>query len=268
MGRSDLANKQARIQEILNILNATGSDSIKNLAQDLNVSEMTVRRDISFLEYNNYVSVFHGGVSLNKIQSSTPVNLTNTPYLFNREDRERLSEKKRIGEFAASFIEPFDALCIDNGTTCRYILDFMKSSDCILYTYSMEALSKAAALASNNIRLFCFGGLYHNDLKMFESSDVLETIKKAHFNKLFLGAVGVSTTYGISCAENFEVDVRRTLMSVSDQIILLADSSKIDKSWYLQYAPISDIDVLITDNKITAEQKEKIEACGVQVYAV
>ncbi|MEA5002102.1 MAG: DeoR/GlpR family DNA-binding transcription regulator [Christensenella sp.] len=263
-----MANKQARIQEILSILKITGSDSIKNLANSLNVSEMTVRRDISFLENNNYVSIFHGGVSLNQSHDHTSVDLKNTPYIFNRELRERLPEKKRIGEFAASFIEPFDAICIDNGSTCRYILDYMKSADCILYTYSMEVLSKAVALASSNIRLFCFGGLYHNDLKMFESPDVLETIKKAHFNKLFLGAVGISATYGLSCAENFEVAVRRTLMSVSDQIIVLADSSKIDKSWYLQYAPISDIDVLITDNKITAEQKEKIESFGVAVYAV
>ena len=264
-----MADKQTRMKEILNLLSSKESESIKNLALHLKVSEMTVRRDVSCLENNGYVTVFYGGVSLNENQKKLFPGIRNAPYLFDKADKERLAEKKRIAEFATSFIEPYDAIGIDNGTTCRYMLDYIHNvSDCILYTYSMEVMMKAVNLETNNIRLFCFGGLYHNDIKMFESMDVLDTIKKTHINKLFLGAVGVSSTYGLSCAQRYEVDVRQTLMSVSEQIIVLADSSKINKSWYLQYADISDVDILITDNKITEEQKASLMECGIKLYVV
>lgn len=264
-----MVDKQARMKKILSLLGEKESVSIKDTARILDVSEMTVRRDISYLEKSGYVIVFHGGVSLNQKSKDNINNFKYTPYQFDKADSERLAEKNRIAEFAASLIEPFDAICIDNGTTCRYMLDYMQDiSDCILYTYSMEVLLKAMNLESNNIRLFCFGGLYHKDIKMFESMDVLEIIKKAHINKLFLGAVGVSSTYGLSCAQRYEVEIRRTLMSVSEKIIVLADSSKINKSWYLQYADISDVDILITDNKIADEQKQNLENCGITVYVV
>lgn len=264
-----MADKQARMKKILNILSEKESESIKNLAKTLGVSEMTVRRDISYLKKNGYVTVFHGGVSLHADQKNVAPSFRYAPYLFDKADKERLAEKKRIAEFATTLIEPFDAIGIDNGTTCRYMLDYMHNvSNCILYTYSMQVLAKAINLESNNIRLFCFGGLYHHDLKMFESMDVLDIIKKTHINKLFLGAVGVSSVYGLSCAQPYEVDIRRTLMSVSEQIIVLADSSKINKSWYLKYGEISDVDILITDNKITEEQKESLTKCGIKLYIV
>ena len=264
-----MANKQARMKRILNILSERESESIKNLAQAIDVSEMTVRRDIDYLEEKGYVFVFHGGVSLNANQKNTVPNFQYNPYIFDKADKERLTEKKKIAEFAASLIEPFDAIGIDNGTTCRYILDYMSNTNnCILYTYSMQVLVKAMNLESSNIRLFCFGGLYHNDIKMFESIDVLDIVKKTHIDKLFLGAVGVSSLYGLSCAERYEVDIRNTLMSVSDQIIVLADSSKIDKAWPLKYGEITDVNMLITDNRITDKQKETLTNCGIEVIVV
>jgi DeoR/GlpR family transcriptional regulator of sugar metabolism len=242
------------------------SNTVKDLALELKVSEMTIRRDLSYLKQAGHVSLYHGGVSL---PANPKEHFQYTPYVFNKEDKERLIEKKRIAEFAASLIEPFESIGIDNGTTCRYILDYMdKTSDYILYTYSMEVMNKAINLDLNNLRLFCFGGLYHRDIKMFESMDVLDLVKKTHITKLFFGAVGVSATYGLSCAHRYEIDIRRALMSISDKIIVLADSSKIDKSWFLQYGVLEDIDMLITDTKITEKQEQKLTDIGIKVVAV
>lgn len=264
-----MADKQARMKKLLNHLSEKESQSIKDLADLLDVSQMTVRRDINYLQDNGYVNVFHGGVSLVAKQKDDLSSFKYTPYLLDKADKERVAEKKRIAEFATSLIEPFDTLCIDNGTTCQYMLDYIENkNNIVLYTYSMQVLLKAMNIDSNNIRLFCFGGLYHKDIKMFESIDVLDLVKKTHINKLFLGAVGVSSTHGLSCAERYEFDIRQTLMSVSDQIIVLADSSKIDKIWPLKYGEISDVDILITDSKITQEQKKNLTNCNIKVFDV
>ena len=264
-----MADKQTRMKQILELLANNDSESIKNIASYLSVSEMTARRDISYLEKSKFVNVFFGGVSLNENKRDSIKNFRYSPYFFDDANSIFLNEKKHIAAYAASLIEAFDAIAIDNGTTCRYIIDELHEPiNCILYTYSMEVLSRAININSENLRLFCFGGLYHNDLKMFESFDVIEMIKKTHINKLFFGAVGVSTAYGLSCAQRYEIDIRRALMSVSDQIIVLADSSKIGKTWFLQYGDISDIDLLITDSRVTKKQYDDIKSCGINIKVV
>ncbi len=264
-----MANKQTRMQLILELMSNAKTSTIKDLAKELGVSEMTVRRDANYLEQTGYLKSFHGGIALADNQTAEASSFTYTPYRFNKEDKERLAEKKRIAEYAVSFVSSFDAIAIDTGTTCRYILDYLPNDlNCILYTYSMEVLSKAVNIPSKAMGIFCFGGLYHRTIKMFESMEVVEMIKKTHINKLFLGAVGVSHTYGLSCAQRYEVDMRRALMSVSDEIIILADSSKIDKSWYLQYGELQDVDLLITDNKITDSQLKSLQDSGLEVHVV
>jgi DeoR family deoxyribose operon repressor len=262
-----MANKQSRMKEILQILSTRDSETVKNLAELINVSEMTIRRDINYLSKSGYVNVFHGGVSINTKQKNVIPNFQYSPYLLDNAVKESLNEKIKIAEYAVSLIEPFDAIGIDSGSTCQYMLDSMQNvNNCVVYTYSMQVLLQASNIDSKNVHFFCFGGLYHRDIKMFESPDVLEIVKKTHINKLFIGAVGVSAEYGLSCAERYEVDMRRTLMSVSDQIILLSDSSKIDKVWPIKYGNLSDVDILITDNRITDEQRDNIEKHGVKVY--
>lgn len=264
-----MADKQSRMQRILQILGENSTETVKNLASLIGVSEMTIRRDMVYLEQAGYIKSFHGGISLADARSNDPEAFKYTPYLFRKADKERQTEKKRIAEFAVSFLESYDSIAIDNGTTCRYMLDYLpRDLNCMLYTYSMEVLAKAVSLSSRQLGIFCFGGLYHSAIKMFESAEVVEIIKKTHIDKLFLGAVGISSKSGLSCAQQYECEMRRAIMSVSDTIYVLADSLKIDKTWYLQYGEIKDVDALITDDKITPEQKAELEAMGLTVYVV
>ena len=129
-------------------------------------------------------------------------------------------------------------------------------------------LDQIIAKDNENWQLFVLGGYFHSNLKMFEYTDLLGTIKKLHINKLFLGAAGISAEYGVSCVQPFEIDIRRALIEVSDTVILLADSSKLGKSWLDHYARISEIVLLITDSGITEEQKKKFDRADVRLHIV
>ena len=83
-----------------------------------------------------------------------------------------------------------------------------------------------------------------------------------------MGAVGVSLEGDLSCVQPYEVPVRKALMEQSDEVILLADSSKIGKSWYDKYGVLKDLSVFITDSGITIEQKETLENLGVNLVIV
>ena len=138
----------------------------------------------------------------------------------------------------------------------------------IIYTYSYMIMDQIIQQNNENWRLFVLGGYYHGSIKMFEYGDILNTIKKLHIDKLFLGAAGVSLEYGVSCEQPFEIDIRRALIDVSDTVILLADSSKLGKSWLDHYASIREIDLLITDNGITEDQKQGFEQANVPLHIV
>lgn len=264
-----MSSKSERQKKIIEILNQISTTTTKELATALNVSEMTIRRDVDELSKKDLVNAYYGGITLKYSESSFTSSASPGNYTFDKEKGLHLAEKLRIAKFASTMVQPFDSIAVDNGTTCCNILDYINdNTSCIIYTYSQEVMNRVFSSQKSNFQLFVFGGYYHSDIKMFEYNDILSTIRKMHINKLFLGTVGVSTTYGLSCAQACEVPIRKALIDISDTVVLLADSSKIGKSWFDHYADISDIDIFVTDQGITPEQKQEFENHDIIVHVV
>lgn len=252
----------------MDILQNESPVTTKQLSSRLSVSDMTIRRDIKELSERGLVHAYYGGISLSQEPSAPKVmNPQLRGHYF--EEITHLAEKTAIAKFAASLIEPGDAIAVDNGTTCSQIPIYMDPDmPNIIYTYAYMILDQIIQKNNENWQLFALGGYYHANLKMFEYTDILSTIKKIHIDKLFLGAAGISVQYGVSCVQPFEIDIRRALIEVSDTIILMADSSKLGKSWLDHYAGINEIDLLITDSGISEEQKSEFETAGVHLKIV
>lgn len=266
-----MLSKSQRQAKILEFLKDTPSLTSRSLAETLDVSEMTIRRDIKELDSKGYVTSYYGGISLStdfSSQQQHDVSTTKRNEYF-LGDEKHMAEKQRIAKYACSLIEPQDAVAIDNGTTCCHMLDYAnENTSCLIYTYSYLIMDKIVRLQNENLRLFVLGGYFHSNIKMFEYSEVINLINKIHINKLFLGAAGVSTKYGLSCPQPYEIPIRKALIKNSDQIILLADSSKIGKSWFDHYAELDEIDMMITDSGITEEQIQEIRAHNVDLRIV
>lgn len=263
-----MLSKLQRQKEILKLLNQDNAISPKKLAVLLNVSEMTVRRDIKEMEAQGSITSFYGGISLSgKKNIEVPQQKSLDVYAI--EGEQHHAEKLRIARKAFSMIEPRDVIAIDNGTTCAHIPElFTKDTNCLVYTYSMMISKKVSDSAADDIQLFTFGGQYHKKLQMFESREVTEMIKKYKISKFFVGTVGISFEQGLSCVQPYEKEVRRAIMEQSDQVILLADSSKIGKSWFDHFAMLEEVDIMITDSGLTVEQKEAIERSGIELLIV
>lgn len=110
--------KDERIKNIINMLKQKNAISIKELTKRLNVSEMTVRRDLSLLEGDNVVELIPGGAIF---QAYIDTNLGEDIYSIANEEARRTREKIRIGQKAASLIEPNDTVIIDVGSTTEYV---------------------------------------------------------------------------------------------------------------------------------------------------
>ena len=261
-------NQLNRKNIILEKLSKEGTLTISKFADMLQVSEMTVRRDISALEKEAKVLTFYGGVSLNPDYSvdSRVVQNGENDYCVERESLCQSAEKNRIANKAASLIEPSDVLFIDMGSTCQLILDYIDDGPKhIVYTYSLDVFNKCRS--KENIRTVLCGGYFYENTRMFEGPEGILTLENANYNKAFFGTMGI-TQNGVSVVHSYEVMTRKASLKTDSQKILLADSTKMGKEWRVTYGEISDFDIIITDDKISTEHAKMIEGFGVELIVV
>jgi DeoR family deoxyribose operon repressor len=255
--------RDSRQDRLLDILGKNRFLTIKQLAQSLQVSEMTIRRDVALLEEANKLKTFYGGVSLPVENEMQPAN----PYRIDTEMIEKTEAKRRIAKKAASLIESHDVILIDTGSTTSFIVDYIPDeSDHTVYCYALNVINSVSEKES--LKLVVCGGYFHKNTRMFESNEGADLIRKTRINKAFMAARGVTDTVGITTAEPYEINMKKTAMSVADTKILLVDSSKFGKAWYAKYAELKEIDIIITDTDIKEEHKQMILNNGITLYIV
>lgn len=253
--------KERRLNEMLGLLKEQPNLSIKTLANILKVSEMTIRRDLSYMKENQLL-----GASMEHPFLSSISNIENE-YSLSVERTKFYEEKNRIGKFAATLIDYGDVLFLDNGTTTgemsKYIPEGMNLT---VFCYNFFILNQLES--KKDISIIFPGGYYHRADQMFECAEANNLIKSHRANKLFLGASGVHEKLGITCAHNYEVLTKRAVLSSSLTKILLADSSKFGLIRTAFFATLAEIDVLITDEGISEEWIGIINNAGIKLYIV
>ena len=222
--------------------------SVKELARTLNVSEMTIRRDLELLRKNHVLERSYGYAAL--AEGGDGYSYDGETYELRRARIQFLNEKDRIAKFAASLVEPDDWIFLDNGTTVSRIVaylptDFSFTALCYNYTILVELLKRP------NIEVIFPGGYYHPEDYNFTSPEAVEFICRHRANKSFISASGVHRSLGITCINAHIVDNKRALMESSAKRILLADSSKFDLGKANHFAELSDMDMVITDTKLS-----------------
>ena len=148
-----MSKKEDRLNRLIEILKRQNGATIRDLAQMLDVSEMTVRRDLDALKAKNVILDIPGAAVLN------------TQYTYEGEDdayqlsmatRSHAKEKERIGKFAASLIQQDDCVIIDNGSTVEYLADSIaKDMKVTVFTCNLNILNK---ICSNPNISIIFGG--------------------------------------------------------------------------------------------------------------
>ena len=260
-------NKQERrINNLLTLLQESPNLAVKDLAETLNVSEMTIRRDLKYLKDNQLFVRTHGIPILSQTAGVKFTNIENE-YTLHSEQTKYIEQKQAIGAFAATLISPNDTLILDNGTTIAEMSKFIPDNITLDITcYNYYTLSQLFLM--DNVRITMAGGLLHKADQMFESSYAIEMIKNQRANKFFLAASGIHEALGITCAHNYEVLMKRAAMSSSLSTILLTDSSKFGLIRTAYVSQLSEIDTIVTDSGISDEWREIIEAQNITLYVV
>ena len=234
---------------ILRWMRQEGRVDVNDIAQALQVSEMTVRRDLARLDDEGLVRRVHGGAieRLTRFSSRTSV----LP-----------DEKARIGREVARLVQPGDTVGIDLGTSCREVAKQLSlRGDLLAVTNSIHA---AVEFQYSSSQVIVLGGLMNAEAALV-NGDVLEYRRNLHLDKLVLGCAGISAANGVSYFDLAETEVRKGLLSDVDVVILAADHSKFDRRKPFVLGELDIVDVLVTTEQPTGELRNALDRASVQV---
>lgn len=259
-----MSKKTLRMEKLLSILNETGSMSIKKMAHLLEVSEMTIRRDLRILEAEEKVKNING-ILVSHLDSS--FHLLAKTYDLSEEARIQNEAKRAIGQFAAAMVQDGDRFLLDIGTTIEQIAKHLSHD--ISFTAFCVSLNTLLQLVSHpGARTVVSGGYYLPNIQAFVGEESVKSIQNLRSGKLFLSAAGIHEDLGITCVNNEEVRVKKAMLQSSARHILVIDSSKFGVIRSGHVCGLSDIDEIITDDRLPDKWVSLLERRGIVLHRV
>ena len=250
--------REVRIVRILQKMKENPFVSIAELAEDFSVSQMTIRRDLQFIENNGLnrtgnrparmadrsgstgsspAAAVPSGISAYLSGAGAQEQDAGNPYVYGDEECRCVEEKRRINAL------PLTVIC-----------------------YSYYIVSKLCD--KPNIRLILAGGYYHRNTRIFSSEEGVRFMRQLRAQKVFLCASGIHAEMGLTCTDQYIGDLKRAAISMSLEKILITDSTKFGRVDPGYFAAIEDMDRIITDTGITDEWKDLIRAKQIRLDIV
>ena len=250
-----MALNQRRIK-ILELIREDGHAKVQQLSKIFGVTEVTIRQDLEMLDQLGYIQREHGGAFLKDVGS-----FAKTGKLFNQT---RMDEKREIARKAVAFIHENDIIILDSGSTTTEIAKLLLNYKNL--TVITNALNIALILGENpGINLVVTGGEFKAPTLSLTGQMSADIIKTLHANKLYLATAGISSDLQLTYPSLSDLVVKQSMIESSDQVFLVADSSKIGVSAFASLGPISLANFFITDSMITEEQLEKMKESGINI---
>ena len=253
-----------RFNEIIRLTKRTKHASISELARELEVSEMTIRRDLATLAEHNVVQLIPGGAILNPEAAGLYVE---SRYELPSEAAKHFNEKMRMAERALTLVQPDDVITLDAGSTTGIVArllprDFPCTIICTSYNVLYEIQQKSRC------RVILTGGYYYPETATFESPQGVELIRDSRANIAFISARGVHPDLGVTTAYRHEVETKKALMSSSKKKVLLLDSTKFDRVEAAYFAQLEEFDTIITDSNLGERCVTLVESLGIELLLV
>ncbi len=248
---------EARRNQILKKIALEKYVSIQDLSKEFGMTEMTIRRDLDYLEKRGLLKRARGGAVIldNKVGNES---------LFENRRNVKTLEKKMIGKAAAALVTPGDCIGIDIGTTAYEMSCCIKNiEDLSVITASVPVVNEL--MDYPNINLICTGGEVSSTDRSLIGHNAIRTINEYVLDKAFIGVAGVSLNLGFTLYSMNDTLVKRALIERAREVIILTDSSKFGVTRYAFFTSIESADTIITDEGISDEDVAALESKGIRV---
>jgi DeoR family fructose operon transcriptional repressor len=243
---------QSRKQKILKIIDDHGEADVKELAQKIDTSEITIRRDLAQMATDGLIFRTHGG--------AMKLSLANIPASFEQKTVINIEQKDYIARLAAQEIQDGDSIFIDCGSTVFRLCQFIKNKQIKIITNSLPVVYE---LSKSSVSINLIGGELDDKRQAIHGKIAIEHITRYQVDKAFVGVDGISIENGLSAASEKEAEMTTAMATNALKTYLLCDSSKLGKDKYLKFAPLSIIHVLVTNEK--NEQLKQYKDLGIRI---
>jgi DeoR/GlpR family transcriptional regulator of sugar metabolism len=249
--------RERRHQEILEELERAGSVSVAALSQRLEVSDMTVRRDLEELEELRLLKKVHGG--------AVPVPKTAAEPHFAQKQKLNRPEKQAIARAALELVNDGDTVAFSAGTTTWHVAAALRQGYKDL-TFITNSTNIALTLQENGWeRIVLSGGMFRTPSDALVGPFADRTLRTLNADVLFLGVHGVHPRAGLTTPNAAEAETDGCLVESAQRVVVVADHSKLGVVALAKIASLSEVDVLITDAEAPEEVLEEIRLRGARV---
>ncbi|WP_088188447.1 DeoR/GlpR family DNA-binding transcription regulator [Desulfosporosinus sp. FKA] len=244
---------------IMQYLERHESATVEELAKHLNVTPMTIRRDLNHLEDTNIITrTFGGAVLKSRLAAEVP---------YKHKSISHKKEKERIAEYAVFLVQDGQIVFLDSGTTTMEIVKRLTiKKDLTVVTNDVMI---AAYLANHSdFKILCTGGYVQNRTGTCMGSKSTEFLQGINGDICFVGANAIDLEKGVCTPTLEKADVKRQMLKSAATRVLVVDSSKFNKRSFSKVCDLDDLDIIVTDINLDEETVTKIKDFNLEIRQV
>ncbi|NRD25048.1 DeoR/GlpR family DNA-binding transcription regulator [Frigoribacterium sp. VKM Ac-2836] len=254
-----------RHESIAEALRSAGRVSVSDLAQRLDVTAETVRRDLDALEQAGLLQRVHGGAVTAGRSSVSELSLSE------RETRHS-PEKTSVAQAAAHLVPPTftGSIALDAGTTTAAVAAelarWTPATPGTVLTVITNAVPIAALLQhSPHVDLHLLGGRVRGLTSAAVGTSTVEQIQALRPDIVFVGANGLSAGFGLSTPDEFEGAVKSAYVRAGRRVVAVVDQTKHGEEALVRFARLAEIDTVVTDAPPASDLGDALELADVEV---
>jgi DeoR family transcriptional regulator, fructose operon transcriptional repressor len=247
---------QERRQHVLDLISRKGFATLTELAQTLEVSESTLRRDLDFWQERGLLKRIHGGAMYIGESGSLPP--------LEERSEKQLAEKQAIARAAAERIQDGDSILIDGGTTTLELARLLMNRPLQVVTNSLPIAQLFAN--SRETDLIVLGGYVYPKTGVALGPLLIHMLDDVHVQQMLMSVHGI-TAKGLFNSNMLLVESERHMMRRADEVVVLADHTKFGKQALAHLCELGAIDTLISDAGLASEHRQMAEEAGVRMIA-
>jgi DeoR/GlpR family transcriptional regulator of sugar metabolism len=228
------------------------------LARELDVSEMTIRRDIRRLERDGFLRQTYGGATAHLTRSMDVA--------FNARALQHAREKRLIAMAAAPLADGASLLFLGVGTTAEQFARYLHPRPEL--TVVTPSLTSASLLGTRALRTVILGGTVRRDDLTSIGSTGVASLARYRFDLAVIGTAGLSVRWGVTELSEDEAEIQRVAITRAERVVVLADGSKIGATAPAVVASADAVSRLVTDGSAPREELDRLRALGMEVVVV
>ena len=246
---------ESRHQEILQLLGQKGTLSITELGERFEVSDMTIRRDLTMLASEGLLVRTRGGASASARGSFEPP--------FALRERTNSEAKQQIAAAAAAQVIDGQTVLLDGGTTGLAIAEALLGRNLTVCALNLRVAQVLAA--DSSMRVMVPGGTIRPGEFSVVGPEALAMVSSFRFDVYLMTASGLSVNAGVTEWNTDDAAVKRAALAASRRTILVADAGKFGAEAFVRVCPISSVDGLVTDAGLADEHRRELAATGTEL---